>query len=212
MNKLPLILVGGGGHCRSCIDVIELEGKYSIEGILDEPEKTGQSILNYKVIGSDDDIGEFISKGYSFLVTVGQIKSAEIRKKIFERLRAGHAKIATVISPKAHVSKYAMIGTGTIVMHGVTINAGAIIGVNCILNTGCNIEHDAETGNNCHVSTHAVVNGDCKVGDDVFIGSNSVLVQAVRVSTGVTIGAGAVVSKNISEQGIYGGAPAKKIK
>ncbi len=30
--------MGGGGHCKSCIDVIEQEGKYKIAGIVDAKE------------------------------------------------------------------------------------------------------------------------------------------------------------------------------
>lgn len=40
-----ITLIGGGGRCRSCIDVIEQEGKYQVAGIVDLPEKQGQSVL-----------------------------------------------------------------------------------------------------------------------------------------------------------------------
>ena len=63
-----IILVGGGGHCKSCIDVIEQEGKYEIKGILDLPEKKGQNILAYKIIGNDDDISDYAKQGYNFLI------------------------------------------------------------------------------------------------------------------------------------------------
>jgi sugar O-acyltransferase (sialic acid O-acetyltransferase NeuD family) len=212
MKPEPLILIGGGGHCKACIDVIEEEGKYVIQGILDTSEKKGQSILNYSIVGNDNDIAAYISKGYSFFITIGQIKSAQLRKNIYQKLKAGNATIATVISPKAHVSKYSKIGIGTIIMHTATINAGAVIGDNCIINTGCNIEHDVEVGCHCHISTHAVVNGDCKIGDEVFIGSNSVLSNGIAIGNGLSIGAGAVVVKSIADTGIYAGNPARKIK
>ena len=53
-----IILIGGGGHCKSCIDVIEAEGKYDIAGILDMPEFVGEKILGYSIIGTDDDLPE----------------------------------------------------------------------------------------------------------------------------------------------------------
>lgn len=204
-----LILIGGGGHCKSCIDVIELEEKFSIKGILNRPKKTGVDILGYQYIGTDDDIESFISKGCYFLVTIGQLKSAEKRKNIFNRLKAGNANMATVISPKAHVSKHAVIGEGTIVMHAAKINAAAVIGMNGILNTGCNIEHDVVIGNHCHVSTHAVINGNCKIGDEVFVGSNAVISNAIDLAAGITIGAGSVVIKSLGTKGIYAGNPSR---
>ncbi len=209
--RKQLILIGGGGHCKSCIDVIELEDKFDIHGILDSPEKIGDQLLGYNFIGSDDDIEAFIGKGYYFLITIGQLKSAEKRKNIFDRLKAGNASFVIIISPLAHVSKHAMIGEGTIVMNGAMVNAEARIGQNCILNTGANIEHDVVIGNHCHVSTHSVVNGDCKLGDEIFIGSNAVLSNGVELVSGITLGAGTVVIKSLKTKGIYAGIPARMI-
>jgi hypothetical protein len=54
--KKDIILIGGGGHCHSCIDVIEAEGKYRILGVLELPELVGSKIMDYEVMGTDDDI------------------------------------------------------------------------------------------------------------------------------------------------------------
>jgi FlaA1/EpsC-like NDP-sugar epimerase len=54
--KQKIILIGGGGHCKSCIDVIEQEGKYTIAGVVDVKEKAGQTIMGYPFIGTDDDL------------------------------------------------------------------------------------------------------------------------------------------------------------
>jgi hypothetical protein len=47
--KPKIILVGGGGHCHSCIDVIEQEGKFEIAGIVDAI-KGGEKVLGYPVL------------------------------------------------------------------------------------------------------------------------------------------------------------------
>ena len=211
MGKRKLILLGGGGHCTSCIDVIEQEGKYKIFGILDLASQVGNKVMNYEIIGVDADIENFITEGFSFFVTIGQLKSAALRKKLFLRLINLNASIATIISPLAYVSKYSELGMGTVVMHGVTINAGTNIGNNVILNTGCDIEHNSVIGDHCHISTHAVINGDCIIGTEVFIGSNATIINGVSVAGCVVIGAGAVINRNIEGSGIYAGIPAKKI-
>lgn len=211
MNKLPLILIGGGGHCRSCIDVIELEARYSIEGILDK-EKVGQQVYGYTILGNDELIDEFAAKKYHFLITVGQIKSAEIRIRIFEQIEKCDAILATVISLKAYVSPNAKLGAGTIVLHGSVINAGASIGANNIINSMSLIEHDVKVGNHVHVSTGAILNGACSVGDKTFIGSGSVIANNIRIGDSIIIGSGSVVINDIMEPGIYAGNPCKKIK
>jgi sugar O-acyltransferase (sialic acid O-acetyltransferase NeuD family) len=203
-----IVLVGGGGHCKACIDVIE-STPYTIAGVLDKGSLT--RVLDYKVIGNDEALRALAEKGYSFLVTVGQIKTASVRKMIFEQIKTVKGKLAVVVSSSALVSKYSILGEGTIVMHGAIINASSQIGNNCIINNKALIEHDCVIGDHVHVSTAAVINGGCKIGNGVFIGSNSVLAQGVDIGDDVVIGAGSVVLNNIQEIGIYAGNPAKKI-
>lgn len=206
MSQKNLILIGGGGHCKSVIDVAESAG-YNIIGILDIPENIGKSVLDYKVIGTDDDILQFADKA-EFIITVGFIKSPAIRMRIFDKVKEAGGKLATIIASTAHVSRYASLGEGTVVMHQTVVNAGARIGENCIINTFCNIEHDALIGDQCHISTGAMVNGDCKVGKLCFIGSQSVLANGISICDDVIVGAGSLVRKSILKPGIYSGNPA----
>ena len=212
MQREKLILLGAGGHCKACIDVIEETDEYEIIGVLDHPDLFGTKILSTEVIGTDDDILKYVQKGYSFLVTVGQIKSATTRINIFDKLNTASARLATVISPKASVSRYATIGAGTIVMHHVNVSADVQVGMNCILNTGCDVEHESTIGNHTHVSTFAVVNGACTVGDEVFIGSNATLNNQVNVANNIIIGSGSVVRKDLKRFGTYFGDPARIIR
>ena len=212
MNKPKIILVGGGGHCKSCIDVIEAEGKYQIEGILDLPEKLGEIILNYKVIGNDDDIPMYAEQGFSFLITVGHLGNPNLRIKLFEEVKKIGGELPIIVSPSAIVSKYSTIQEGTIIMHQAIVNADATIGENCIINNKALIEHDVVIENNTHISTGAIVNGACKVGKNALIGSSSVIRHLIHIKENIIIGAGSIVVKNITESGVYVGNPAKKIK
>lgn len=207
-----LILLGGGGHCKACIDVVEQEGTYEIVGILDREDLVGQEVLGYKIIGTDKDIAKYIALSHSFLLTMGQIKSSRIRKDLFHNLEHREARLATVISPKAYVSRHAQIGRGTIVMHNVFVSAAVSIGENCILNTGCNIEHESIVGGHTHISTYAIVNGNSQIGDQVFIGSNATISNGVTLGNDVVIGAGSVVIRDIEGPGIYAGNPAKSTR
>lgn len=206
MNTKNLILVGGGGHCKSVIDVAESAG-YNILGILDMPEDVGKPVLDYKVIGTDDDIPQYVDIA-EFVITVGFIKNPSIRIKLYNRIKEAGGKLATIVASTARVSKYATLGEGTVVMHNAFVNAGAQIGANCIINTFCDIEHDAVVGDQCHISTGVMVNGDCKIGDRVFVGSQSVLANGVSITDDIIVGAASFVRKSITENGIYAGNPA----
>lgn len=205
--KRPLILIGGGGHCKSVIEVAESAG-YEIKGILDMPDEVGKEVLpGHKVIGTDDEIPQYVEE-CDFIITVGFIKNPALRIKLYNKVKAAGGRLATIIASTAHVSKYAELGEGTVIMHHAFVNAGAKIGDNCIINTFVNIEHDAEVGNQCHISTGTMVNGECKIGENCFIGSQSVCANCIEIASDIIVGAGSVVRKSIRMKGIYAGNPA----
>ncbi len=188
--KKNVYLVGGGGHCRSCVDVIESTTEWQVKGIFDKQKIASENLFNYPYLGDDTQIDNYINSENYFLVTVGQIKSAEPRKRLYNLLKNKGANIATVVSAQSYISKYAILDEGVIVMHGALVNAGARIGVNCIINTKALIEHDVQVGNHCHISTASCVNGDVEIADDVFIGSNAVIREAISVPSQAIVAAG----------------------
>ena len=204
--KRNLVLVGGGGHCKSVVDVAESAG-YNILGILDIPDQFGKKVLSYLVVGNDDDIIKYIDEA-EFIVTVGQIKDPSLRIKLHNKILSAGGKLATIIASTAYVSKYANIGQGTVVMHNAFVNADVKIGLGCIINSFANIEHDTVIGDYCHISTGAMVNGSCIVGEKSFIGSQSVLANNITITADCVVAAGTIVNKNLKEKGIYFGNPA----
>ena len=207
--KKELVLIGGGGHCRSCIDVIEAEGTFRIIGIVDKQERVGQRILGYPILYTDDDLP--ISGIENYFITVGQIKSPAIRMSIFDRLASFHYSWPVIVSPYAYVSQHARLGAGTIVMHGAIVNAGVIIGDNSIINSKALIEHDVQVGSFCHISTASVLNGGVVIGEGTFVGSNATINQMVNIPAKTVIGSGSVVTMGrVLESGnTYWGNPLK---
>jgi sugar O-acyltransferase (sialic acid O-acetyltransferase NeuD family) len=167
-----IILIGGGGHCKSVIDVIEQEAQFKIAGIVDKSKLLGSKILGHQVIGNDFDLENLAKKYHYALITVGQIKSASLRIRLFDLAKKSGFLLPCIVSPSAYVSKYSKIGNGTIVMHNAIINANTSIGENCIVNSKALIEHDCLIGNHCHISTNATINGGAKIESKCFIGSS----------------------------------------
>ena len=175
-----IVLIGGGGHCKSVIDVIEQEGSFEIAGIVDKPELFGSSILGYPVIGSDLDLKNLAKKYRNAMITVGQIKSPLLRIKLYE-LANESGFLPSVISPTAYMSKHSKIGNGSVVMHNATVNANVSIGDNCIINSKALIEHDCYVSNHCHISTNAIVNGNVKIESNCFIGSSATIRESITI-------------------------------
>lgn len=180
--KEKIVLIGGGGHCHSVIDVIELENRYEIIGIIDTKENIGKKVLGYEIIGCDDDLETIFLSCKNALITVGQIKTSDLRIKLFEKLKNIGFNFPVIISPIAYVSKHAILDEGTVIMHHALVNANVKIGKNCIINSKALIEHDCIIGDNCHISTSSVINGGVTVKANTFFGSNATSKQAIEIA------------------------------
>ena len=196
-----IILVGAGGHCKSCIDVIEKENQFKIVGLVDNKKKTGK-FLKYRILGKDYNLKKFRNIAKYALVTVGQIKNYSARAKLFNKLISLNFKVPCIISPISNVSKHSTVKKGTIIMHGCIINAGSVIGKNCIINTRSIIEHDVSIGSNCHISTGVIINGGVKLGNNTFIGSGAVIKNNISIGNNCIIGMKIIVKKDIANNEI----------
>ena len=198
MNEI--ILLGAGGHARSCIDVIEEEKIYKIAGLIVQSDKyQKKSLLNYPIIGTDDELSYQRKKYKNAFISVGQIYSSDTRKKLFNKLKKLDFVVPTIFSPLSHISSHANIGKGTILMHNTIVNSNAKIGNNCIINNKALIEHDAIIGDNCHIATGAIVNGNVSIGDNSFIGSGVITKNNISIGSNCLIGAGMIIKSNIKD-------------
>jgi len=101
-----LLLIGGGGHCRSVIDVIRLSGEFEVVGILDQQDKLGEFVDGIEIIGSDDDLSKKLDLVDECLVTVGQLDSGSLRQSLYEKVISLGGSMATA-SCNQHFQKIA---------------------------------------------------------------------------------------------------------
>lgn len=194
----PLVIVGAGGHARACVDVIETTGQFTIVAAIGLDAEAGGTLLGYPIVGASaaESVWTTASAG---VVAVGQITSPEIRMRLFAEVCARGCLTPTIVSPRAHVSRHATVGPGTVVLHGAVVNAAARVGANGIVNSLALIEHDAQVGDHCHVSTGAVLNSGVQVGEGTFIGSGAHVKQGVRIGARCVIGMGQIVRHDLPD-------------
>lgn len=198
VSKPQLLLIGAGGHSRSCIEVIEQEGEFAIAGLVGLQNESHSKQLGYSVIGTDADL-TLLAEQYKYaLITVGQIKSPAIRKSLYLQAVKLGFYLPTIIAPSACVSRHAVLGLGNIVMPGVILNAGVKIGDNCIINSRALIEHDATVGDHSHVSTGTIVNGSVRIGEGCFIGSGSIIKQNISIGNNSIVAMGIAVKHDVA--------------
>lgn len=195
-----LLLVGAGGHARSCIELIESAG-LRVFGLIDcDASMLGRDVLGYAVLGNDAELLKLAKESSGVLITVGQIGRPKARVDLYETLVRNGISPTSVFASSALVSRHASVGHGSVVMHQAVVNAGARVGVNCIINTGTIVEHDAEIGDHCHVAIGAVIGGGARIGAGSFLGAGAIISHGVSVGPGSIIGAGCVVMSDCAAE------------
>lgn len=211
MNK-KILLIGGGGHCRSVLDSLLQKNEYSEIGIIDKKESIGKHILGVPIIGCDDNLYELYQKGYKFaFVTVGSVGDPSIRIKLFNTIEKIGFEISNIIDSKAIVSNHVKIESGIFVGKNAVINAGTSIKKGVIINSGSVIEHDCVINQFSHIAPGTVLCGEVQVGANTHIGAGSVIKQQVKIGSNTVIGMGSVVLKDIGEHVLAYGNPCKEV-
>jgi sugar O-acyltransferase (sialic acid O-acetyltransferase NeuD family) len=186
----PLLLIGCGGHARSLIELIESTTEWHIHGLVGFREQVGRRVLGHPVIGFDDDLPALREKCPAAVLAIGQVPDSVPRVRLSEQLEQFGFQFPVLISPHAVVSRYAHLGPGTTVGHGVIVNAGAVVGNHCIINSRALVEHDVQIGDYCHISTGVLVNGGVRLGSGSFIGSGAMIREGLELPDQTVIGAG----------------------
>ena len=186
-----IILIGGGGHALSLLEMIEDNSIFA--GYVDLLSNTNMPI---PYIGNDEEM----LKTYP-----------PSEYEVHHALVYAEYKVVSFKAASSVITKQSMIGEGSAIFHGAIIN-NSTIGNNCIINTGAVIEHNSVLGNNVFVGPNATVCGNVKIGDNVLVGAGSVIREDVSICSNVVIGLGSVVVKDIVMPGVYYGIPVKFVK
>ncbi|WP_414838647.1 acetyltransferase [Carnobacterium sp. TMP28] len=206
-----LLLIGGGGHCKSIIDSLNQSTEYDIIGILDTPNKLGTLISGIKVIGVDSEMQSWFDKGIEFaFIALGSTGDTQLRQKLYEKAYLIGFKFPIINDPTALISANARIGEGTFIGKGTIINTAVQIGKNAIINSGAIVEHDSTIGDYCHLAPGATLSGNVSIGNHTHVGTNATVIQGIEIGEQSIIGAGSVVIRKIRSGSVAYGNPCKE--
>lgn len=211
--KEQLILIGGGGHCRSVMDTLKTLDSYEVIGIIDKEERIGEGVEGIPIIGTEEELPILYNKGIkNAFITLGSIGDVRLRKKIATYLKEIGYHLPVIKDKTAYVSSNTLIEEGCFIGKGSLINTGVTIKQNSIINTGTIIEHECSIGAFVHLAPGTTLSGGVKVKDNAHIGAGSTIIQNVVVGENTLIGAGSVVVQNI-EAGVKAfGNPCKVVE
>ncbi len=187
-----LVVLGGGGHAKMCIDILRQRNEYKIVGIVDSEKPIGTLVCGVPVIGDNSMLEQLWNEGVSCAVNgVGSVAKPAIRKALFEKLKTIGFYLPNLIHPSAVVEPSVTMGQGNQIMMGACVGSSAVLGDNCIVNSGAIVSHDCKLSSHCHIAPGAILAGSVSVGEIAVIG------MGVTAYIGITIGARAMVNNGI---------------
>ena len=204
MSKL--VLIGGGGHCKSVLDAALATNQFEEIVVTDAGLPANSTVLGCRVVGNDSLLHRLREVGFEYaFITVGSIESAELRVELAKMATKVGFKFPSIIDPSACVSSFAFIEEGTFIGKHAIVNAEAKIGKHCIINSGAILEHESSVDDFSHVSVGAIVCGDSHIGYHSFIGAGSTIIQGIRIGNKVVIGANSTVLTDVEDNRKYYG-------
>ncbi|HEX3109811.1 MAG TPA: transferase, partial [Thermoanaerobaculia bacterium] len=165
------------------------------------------SILGIPVLGTPDLLSR--TPHDAIIVAIGDNHT---RRVVSERLVASGEVLATVRHPFTSIAADVTIGEGTMISAGVVITPGATIGRGVLLNTCCSIDHQSSVGDFAHVSIHVAIGANCAIGEEALIAPGAVVTTSRHVGARTTIGAAAVVLRDIGDDVLAYGVPARVVR
>lgn len=205
-----IYIIGAGTYGEVMCELAEMLG-YKVIGFYDEDEnKLNTFVMSKKVMGKFSEISISEIESNNFIVAIGNNK---IRHNIMTKINNSGGRTPTLIHPTAIISPSAEIGKGVYIQANACIWTKAKIGDFSIISPNVVIAHHATIGKACLISLLTGVGASSILEDRVFAGMGCTIVpSARRIGKDSVIGAGAVVLKDVEENSVYAGVPAKKLR
>ena len=210
-EKPGVLLWGALGQAKVLRPIIEAAG-HSVCAVYDRDPGLAPPFRDILFMTGDSTLKAWLvdhgDRDLAFAVAIGGVYGRE-RCAIADKLIAEGLRPLTAVHPKAWVADSARLGDGCQIMAMAAISEDAVLGRQCIVNTNASVDHECVLGDGVHVMPGATLAGCVTVGDFATIGSNATVLPRVFIGAGAMVGAGAVVTRDVPDDCLVVGVPAR---
>lgn len=200
-----LAIIGAGGHGRVVADAA-LEAGWREVAFFDDRFPELEKTLDWPIVGTFGDLVGRLDRYDGIFPGMGDNHT---RLTIINQLMHHGKQCATVVHPRAWVSRRALVGAGCFVAAGAVVGIGSVVARGSIINTSATVDHDCVLGESVHIAPGAHVAGTVEIGSRAWIGVGASIRQGVRIGADVVVGAGAAVICDIADSVVAFGVPAR---
>ena len=205
-----IVIIGAGGHAKVLIDIVESRADAKIAGLIGRQEDVGGSVMGHAVLGSDEDLVDVLSVGTADAVLIGLGDPAQrvrLHGEISQKLP--NVAYGIAVHKQAYVAPDVVLGPGTVIMAGATVNPCCRIGAHCVVNTNASMDHDSVMEDFANLGPNAATGGNVRIGKAAVIGLGASINQGVDIGDNGIVGSGSVVLKDVAAGAKVAGVPAQ---
>jgi sugar O-acyltransferase (sialic acid O-acetyltransferase NeuD family) len=207
-QRRKLVILGANPYAEQVADLVsDIEG-YELVGFVENEnrEVCSQNLLDLPVVWIDD-----VAQLGAPLYCVSVLGSKERRKFVRQATSLG-LQFAALVHPKAHLSRTATLGEGTVVEAGSVIGAQTRIGRHVLIKRGCLIGHHTQIGDYVTLNPGVNIAGKATVGERSWIAMGAVVLDHISIGSDSGVGAGAVVTRDVPDRVLVLGMPARVVQ
>lgn len=200
-------IFGAGGHAR-VVASAALAANLEVSAVYDDdPNSAGQDLMGLPLRHYDGQ-RRSTRNDCRWHIAVGD---NDAREHIFGRIADSPDALQSVIHPRASIDPASAIDRGVFVASLAIVAVAATVGQGAIVNHGAIIDHDCRVGRWVHLAPGAVLGGNASVGDGTLIGAGAIVLPGVSIGNRCKVGAGAVVTRDVQDNSVVLGVPARQV-
>jgi sugar O-acyltransferase (sialic acid O-acetyltransferase NeuD family) len=211
----PIVFWGASGHAKVLAEFMQDSG-FELVGLFDNDPLISSPFPDLPLYRGEKGFAEWNRQrrtgiDYFGLIAIGGNRGAA--RIVLQNFFQLHGLISPlVIHRTAFVARSAQIGEGSQVLARAAVCADVVVGRASIINTASSIDHECRLGDGVHIGPGATLSGCVRVGQNSFIGAGAVVLPRVAIGANSIIGAGAVVTKDVADNKIVAGNPARVLR
>jgi sugar O-acyltransferase (sialic acid O-acetyltransferase NeuD family) len=203
-----LAIIGSGDLGQLITHHAKNDNHYSVVGFFDDFEEIGTIKIGIPIIGKTREILELFKNDKFDCIIIGiGYKHMDFRKSVYMSLN-GIIPFGNIIHSSAYIDSSSILGNGIFILPNCTIDKHVIIGDNVLINTGTVIAHDSEIKPHTFVAPAVNIAGKVVINECCVVGIGSTIIDNILIESYIQIAGGAVVTKTLTQSGLYAGVPA----